>query len=136
MTREEINILQDIVDIYEKEDMYPFLKDKEIRTIKLAIQALEQEPCEDAISRKSAINEWYDFCEYRRDEDDDMEDRLNELPSVQPKAKTGRWIDEKWYGTDLIGVTCSKCGVVESRFSEYCPNCGAEMKGDKDANLV
>ena len=44
MTREEINILQDIVDIYEKEDMYPLLKDKQIRTIKLAIKALEQEP--------------------------------------------------------------------------------------------
>lgn len=46
MTREEINILQDIVDIYEKEDMYPLLKDKQVRTIKKAIKELEQVPCE------------------------------------------------------------------------------------------
>ena len=44
MTIEEINILQDIVDIYEKEDMYPLLKDRQIRTIKLAIKELKQEP--------------------------------------------------------------------------------------------
>lgn len=43
MTREEINILQDIVDIYENEDMYPTLNDKQVRTIKKAIKALE--PC-------------------------------------------------------------------------------------------
>lgn len=41
MNREEINILQDIVDIYEKEDMYPLLKDKQIWVLKRAIEALK-----------------------------------------------------------------------------------------------
>ena len=136
MTKEEIVDGLELYTVGRLKKSQVYITVEELQKYIDEIKALEQEPCEDAISRKSAINEWYDFCEYRRDEDDDMEDRLNELPSVQPKAKTGRWIDEKWYGTDLIGVTCSKCGVVESRFSEYCPNCGAEMKGDKDANLV
>ena len=42
MTREELNILQDIVDIYEKEDTYPLLNDKQVHTIKKAIKELEQ----------------------------------------------------------------------------------------------
>ena len=62
MTREEINILQDIVDIYEKEDMYPLLRDKEIRTIKLAIKELEQEPCEVSEYDKDHI--WYKGHQY------------------------------------------------------------------------
>ena len=49
MTIEEINILQDIVDIYEKEDIYPTLNDKQVRTIKKAIKALEKEDILDKI---------------------------------------------------------------------------------------
>lgn len=43
MTREDIKILQNIVDIYEKENMYPLIKDKwTISAIKRVIKALEQ----------------------------------------------------------------------------------------------
>lgn len=52
---------------------------------------------------------------------------LEQQPPITPKEKTGKWIDEKWHVLDLIGVTCSNCNVVESRFSAYCPNCGARM---------
>lgn len=52
--------------------------------------------------------------------------------STTPKEKTGRWINEKWHGTDLIGVTCSNCHIVENRFSAYCPNCGARMEVKND----
>ena len=45
------------------------------------------------------------------------------------KPKTGKWINERWLGTTLIGVTCSNCMVIGSRFSDYCPNCGADMRG-------
>lgn len=55
-----------------------------------------------------------------------MQDILG-LPSVTPKEKTGKWVNEKWYGLDFIGVTCSNCGIIESRFSPYCPNCGVKM---------
>ena len=50
-----------------------------------------------------------------------------------PERKKGKWINEKWTDDDqLIGVTCSNCHVVESRFYTYCPNCGADMKGEQD----
>lgn len=55
-----------------------------------------------------------------------LEEQNNKLKEALCE-KTGKWINEKWHGLDLIGVTCSNCHVVESRFSAYCPNCGAKM---------
>lgn len=94
MTREEINILQNIVDIYEKKDMYPLLKDKEMRTIKLAIKELKQEPCEDAVSRQAVIN-LVRGCNSALEEPRifnchnagiKFEQYITELPSVQSKG--------------------------------------------------
>ena len=47
--------------------------------------------------------------------------KIKNLPSVQPKQKTGRWIDDN----------CSECGqyVYHGDANNYCPNCGAYMKG-------
>ena len=56
-----------------------------------------------------------------------LREKLSKLPTVTPKEKTGKWVNEKWYGLDFIGVTCSNCGIIESRFSPYCPNCGVKM---------
>ena len=62
---------------------------------------------------------------------------LNSMPSVQPKRKTGRWIDN----TVAFYRECSECGaLVTNRIEEiflhledkklnYCPNCGAKMEG-------
>ena len=55
-----------------------------------------------------------------------IEEALKEVPSIQPKQKTGRWVclddDELAYG-------CSACRSVSLLESKYCPNCGAYMKG-------
>lgn len=50
-----------------------------------------------------------------------IEQALNEMPSIHPKQKTGRWIDDN----------CSECGqyVYHGDANNYCPNCGAFMKG-------
>lgn len=64
---------------------------------------------------------------------------LNSMPSVQPKRKTGWWIDN----TVAFYRGCSECGaLVPSRMEEiflnlegkklnYCPNCGAKMEVQK-----
>ena len=62
------------------------------RAIKEAIKALEQEPCEDAISRKSML----DYLKYLHGEMPE-EEFVKALPSVTPARKKEEWIpcDEK-----------------------------------------
>lgn len=53
--------------------------------------------------------------------------RLLSLPSAQPERKRGKWIlfDAPWY-------QCSECGALrenKSFMENYCPNCGADMRG-------
>ena len=54
-------------------------------------------------------------------------EQLENMPSVQPERKRGKWIpfDIPWY-------RCSECGAERENtvFMEYfCPNCGADMRG-------
>ena len=88
----------------------------------------EQEPC-DAISREavlSVIDGWY---EQNRDTEniEDLIILITYMSSVQPIRK-GHWVHKGQ------GIYCSECGKESgynpfgaSRFSDYCPNCGAEM---------
>lgn len=57
-------------------------------------------------------------------------DLLGELPSAQPGRKRGKWIDD---GDPFMWV-CDVCGYRVKRYNNtrYCPNCGAEMRGDAD----
>ena len=63
--------------------------------IEMAIRALEQEPCEDAISRQAAIKAMNDIEEEDKDwfpKDFDAEraiEALKKLPSVTPQQKMG-----------------------------------------------
>lgn len=54
---------------------------------------------------------------------------IKEMLETMPERKRGRWI---FIGD---GYKCSKCRSVyswwaDSQTSNYCPNCGAEMKGE------
>lgn len=53
-----------------------------------------------------------------------IEQALNELPSVQPEQKTGRWIPNRHTDT----VLCSVCGKCYGDTYRYCTNCGAKME--------
>ena len=50
---------------------------------------------------------------------------LDNLPSVQPKQKTGQWISNRHTDT----VLCSECKKCYGDESKFCPNCGAKMGG-------
>lgn len=70
-------------------------------------------------------------------------DALMQLPSAQPERKKGKWIDEPIYKQTMDGKTwdgftyCSECQEMHEYGyrSKFCPNCGAEMKGEEDANV-
>ena len=124
MTREEaIDILKNTIVRFGRTNG----KTVYAEALQTAIKALEQpEPCEDAVSRKAAIRM---FCELLDTTDDNpvtcIRQVLDRLPSVQPKQKTGKWI---------VHYECPKCGEITKDFTEYCPFCNADMRGEKDGN--
>ena len=70
---------------------------------------------------------------------------LNALPSAQPDRKTGHWIHHEGIDDRYEDITCSIChksftvdakrtmdiGFIADDF-EFCPHCGAQMKGEED----
>jgi len=91
------------------------------QAILTAIKALEQKPDEDCISRK-AVLEIIEREEFKGDALSEIE----KLSSVTPQPKMGRWIDT--FG----GCKCSECNCLEAGYSDYCPNCGAQMQEAKN----
>lgn len=111
---------------------------------KMAMKALEQQPCEDAVSRSELMKlykEWQprlatNVCEF--------EQALEDLPLVYPERPKGKWIEvevRNVYAT----LKCSVCGRVIEPFFDFCKysyedikrsypycHCGAEMKGEEN----
>lgn len=64
-------------------------------------------------------------------------DRINQMPTIEPKK--GKWIDcgvhgdwaweQDGHGNFWHIWKCSKCGYTSEYHSNYCPNCGADMRG-------
>ena len=69
---------------------------------------------------------------------------INDMPTIEPQRKKGKWIyldkDKRFFHPHI--VKCSVCnntldmyGVNAGRGdANYCPNCGAEMREDGEAN--
>lgn len=111
-----------------------------------AIKALEQQPCEDCISRQAVIDFIID--NYGVGFNSLTNGIRDYLPSVTPERPKGRWIF--CYG-NRGKDNVEKCSCCKSYWKEaviyrydtreylrmrlnYCPNCGAEMEGEEDAN--
>jgi hypothetical protein len=62
----------------------------------MAIKALEQESCEDAISRTQALSDYADWYGYGYRENTFYK-LLKDMPPVIPKPKTGYCKDCKWW---------------------------------------
>lgn len=109
--------------------------EKTIDALQNAIKALEQEPCDDVISREDALQA---LCKAVHKNDDtipcsnqrvsclwdktkvqDYAEEILRLPPVTPQPKMGRW---KW------NFHCSLCNNIGERYYDYCPGCGAKMQ--------
>lgn len=103
--------------------------------LEMAIKALEQNPCDNAISRQDAIR----ICEERGH--DNSAYCIRQLPPVNPQPKIGHWISYNWtesgLGITRWGIKCDQCnkqykygGEMGGTYS-YCPNCGARMESEE-----
>ena len=86
---------------------------------------------DDLISRRTAINEFYKYPNIHWTTLDILA-KIDELPSVKSEQKHGRWIDETFepHGLVFYPFRCDQCGEHNSIPSDYCPSCGADMRGE------
>ena len=96
-----------------------YLDAKDGAFIKIALEALKQEPC-DAISRQAVKELYYidGYISFRK---------ICELPPVTPQTKTGHWIK---IDNALYKWECSECKKGERFRHTYCPNCHARMENE------
>ena len=91
---------------------------------------------DDLISRQAVIDAVMEC--YDNDELFEVyEEKLRELPPAQPERIKGRWISaDAIFGGEPF--YCSECGentrdtVMGKPRWNFCPNCGADMRGEQD----
>ena len=137
MTREEaLNILHN-ASVY-----HPDYLD----ALDIAMKAIEQEPCEDAISRKEVFETFGELLGIWGRK------ALMELPPVLPTRKNGKWVANHDESDDSHTIDCSCCNYtlvrvvnrdytaeqaldcVKEMTKNYCPKCGAKMESEEDGS--
>ena len=68
-----------------------------------------------------------------------FKDRIDSMPTIGISAieerKKGSWIPQEDENGDPYGDKCSECGaryVMPEGKTNYCPVCGADMRGEQD----
>lgn len=111
------------------------------------LPAAEPERTQDAIDRRAVIakieehtrlaQEPYMLSEFERGLNWGLDTTISILlnaPSAEPERKRGEWIVYKAPDKQHCGlVECPFCGedmIAEADEYNYCPNCGADMRGE------
>ena len=140
MTREEaIEELKILKEEYWDDDGYGHETkqyDDTMFALDMAIKALEQEPCEDCVSRKDIYFKLTNGA-YHNETIEQFIDRLvkelEALPPVTPTRKSGlHWIER--FNNEDKWLECPYCHKDSDNAYNYCPNCGAEMESEEDGN--
>ena len=61
-------------------------------------------------------------------------DAETRLMSLEPEHNRGKWIDETFEPWGLVyhPYKCDQCGEHSEADSNFCPNCGADMRGEEE----
>lgn len=109
----------------------------DVESFDMAIKTLEQEPCDDCISRQAVMDCFKKWQPYMATRLWDFEQELSALPSTNPQQRTGHWIladeqNEEDVENDNYRFICSECQCSDIHAKgtkvPYCWKCGAKME--------
>ena len=117
-----------------------------IENLEAISKALNQEPCEDCISRQALIEKATSWDKHFADSERCVSlTDIQGAPPVTPQPKRGKWIvsDTKEEGYDIGGykswyiqIRCSNCHFIKTAIEghtaqyNFCPMCGARMDAE------
>ena len=125
MTREEMDFIGSM-------NMFDEISNEAYK--KIMTHCEEQEPCEDCISRQVALVGLASIAKAKAKSDaqKSLMGRVmfftEQLPSVTPQLKMGRWWERNTYPQECRCWDCSECQETVFERTNYCPNCGAKME--------
>ncbi len=125
----------------------PYFTGKGVQEILNILPPVKPKPvCEDAISKHDLwriIEDnayWVTYNETSKEKGmtlTGINQALNECPPVEPERKKGVWIHEHIASDSSITgyyfspkCSCSECGVIITCEANFCPECGADMRGE------
>ena len=127
-------------ELRKAERAYKYTKEEVNEAIDQAIKAVEQQPCEDCISRQAAINTVVFECGEWAGLAKEISKQLQQLPPVTPQPKMGRWLHREnmdYLDKDKVvhnHFMCKDCGFIYDFIDghtaqyKYCPSCGVKMQ--------
>ena len=85
----------------------------------------------DAISRQQAIDAFYLYPNINWTTLDILK-KINEMPTIRPKRGRWHYSDGKPATIGLsFGVICDQCGTESEYCTNFCGECGADMRGEE-----
>lgn len=124
---------------------YDDIADSHVAAYTMAVDALKaQGTCEDAVSRQTLQKELalYPIDDVTSEDEagynraiNDVQKMVLHLPSAQPERNSGKWVRRLVDSGFNADWHCSECGwktCLEEHGYNFCPNCGAYMKGEQN----
>lgn len=113
-------------------EAYPLMQKEKLVEVMETVPGAEAGDC---ISRKMAIDEvinlWADK-PFGNPTLVEIKGCIEALTSAQPERKTGEWIEcEEDWRHQIVWWRCSECNYNVSAHYNFCPNCGADMRGER-----
>ncbi len=86
----------------------------------------------NAVEKESQIDGAYGYMDTKS-----IIDVIDDAPTIEPERNTGKWIQDGHH------IQCNQCGISicdkdregDVLPKKFCPNCGADMRGD-DRNEI
>ena len=106
------------------------IEDKDYKRLchALDLEKAEQESCDDVVSRQVVKEQMIKYGFHAPDMT--VTEFVEDLSPVRPQEpKTGHWISHYDEGAKEGWYECDRCHTERAFNTDYCPDCGADMRG-------